>query len=429
MRTGSKDLLEHGSVLLSRSLKAWESQLAAADLGSASPPASARGSIVRRMATGMSLWKLNPDGSASPIVEQTLATEELIESAVESAPELLGIDVIVIGRQTQTPSGPLDLLALDSDGRLVVVENKRDRTPRDVLAQTIDYSAWVSSLTFDEVESIYAKYKAGVAGDSADLAEDFEEHFGEQLDAISDLPRMVIVASRLDDSTERMIEFLADSFGVPINAVLFQPFEGDLIGRKWLRPDGGSTRSSGKRSSANAASRDQAKQFWDAWLPVGRAVLSDIKLPQNGPRSVLIKRRVISGVPAALTVWVSTSEAYAEIQFDDDDPTMNAALLAALEEHKNEVEREFGERLEWRGLETHGLMTKRTKVVASKIPIGDRIEPSPEGLHGLAHCARRLIDAVKPHLQQALEDATATTDEDRSGVHSDLPHATIRIQE
>jgi hypothetical protein len=60
---------------------------------------------------------------------------------------------------------------------------------------------------------------------------------------------MVIVASHLDDSTERMIDFLVDSFGVPVNAVLFQPFHGNLLGRTWLRPGVDASRNSGKRSS------------------------------------------------------------------------------------------------------------------------------------------------------------------------------------
>lgn len=356
---------------------------------------------------------------------QTLATEEQIESAVESAPELLGMDVIIIGRQTLTPSGPLDLLAIDGDGRLVVVENKRNRTPREVLAQTIDYAAWVSTLTFDEVESIYSKYQAVNANESADLAEDFAEHFGEQLDAIAEVPRMVIVAAHLDDATERMIDFLTDSFGVPVNAVLFQPFQGGLIGRTWLRPDIGSSRSAGKRSTSNTASRDQAQTFWDAWLPVGRPILNDIKLPQSGPRSVLIKRRVIHGVPAAVVVWVSASEAYAEIQFDDDEPAVNALLLQALQQHKAEIETAYGETLDWRGLDTHELMTKRTKVVASKVSIGDRVNPVPEGLHALAASARRLVDAVKPFLSEALDTVNASLDDDEvvsdDGLTSALP--------
>ena len=380
------------------------------------------------MATRMALWKLNSDGSATALPEEKLTSEEQIESAVESAPELLGIDVLIVGRQTQTPSGPLDLLALDGDGRLVVIENKRDRTPRDVLAQAVDYAAWANTLTFAEVALFYTKYRRGLGDDEADLAEAYEERFGEELDAIAEAPRMIVVASRLDDATERMIDFLADSFGVPVNAVLFQPFEGGLIGRTWLRPDELSSRAVGRRTASNTASREAAKTFWDAWLDVSRSAFPDIRLPKNGPRSVLIKRRIISGLPAALTVWVSTSEAYAEIQFDDDDPAVNEALLAALQERRDLIEASFGGVLDWRALEANELMTKRTKVVTPKVDIGDRANPTVEGLNGLTDLARRILDAVKPHLAESFETVTAITDdsdasEDDSAVTIEEPTA------
>src|SRR5207302_11160475 len=115
------------------------------------------------------LWQLKPDGTAVPVAEERLA-EAIIESAVESAPELLGIDALIIGRQVPTPSGPLDLLAIDSDAQLVVVENKRDRTPRDVLAQTIDYASYVASLTPGEVASLFASYVARRGDTHADLS-------------------------------------------------------------------------------------------------------------------------------------------------------------------------------------------------------------------------------------------------------------------
>lgn len=366
------------------------------------------------MATRMTLWKLNSDGTATTLPEQRLASEEQIESAVESAPELLGIDVLIVGRQTQTPSGPLDLLALDGDGRLVIIENKRDRTPRDVLAQAVDYAAWANTLTFSEVALLYSKYRRSFGDDEADLAEAYEERFGEALDAIAEAPRMIVVASRLDDATERMIDFLADSFGVPVNAVLFQPFEGGLIGRTWLRPDELSSRAVGRRTASNTASREASKTFWDAWLSVSLPAFPDIRLPKNGPRSVLIKRRVTPGVPAALTVWVSTSEAYAEIQFDDDDPAVNEALLATLKERRHVIEASFGGSLDWRALDANELMTKRTKVVTPKVDIGDRANPTTEGLDALTDLARRILDAVKPHLAEAFETVTAITDDNES---------------
>lgn len=361
------------------------------------------------MATKMALWRLQPDGSASPVEEQRLNAEEQIEAAIESAPELLGIDVLIVGRQTQTPSGPLDLLAIDSSRRLVVIENKRDRTPRDVLAQTIDYAAWVNTLTFAEVAALYAAYRHKFQEDDADLGEAFEERFGEELDAIAEDPRMVIVASRLDDSTERMIEFLAESFGVPVNAILFQPFENQLIGRTWLRPDDTRRQPLGRRSASNTASREASKTFWESWLARSRSSFPDIRLPANGPRSVLIKRKITSGIPADLTVWVSSTEAYAEVQFGDEDPSINQALLECLREQKTQVEDAFGGALDWRGLEANELMTKRTKVVTPKVDIGDRTNPTDSGLDGLTDLARRLLDAVKPHLTEVYESVTSAS--------------------
>src|SRR5207248_2017588 len=134
------------------------------------------------------------EGGAVPVAEERLTAEEIIESAVESAPELLGIDVLIIGRQVPTPSGPLDLLAIDGEAHLVVVENKRGRTPRDVLAQTIDYAAYVATLNLDDVEAMYDSYRARRGEESADLATVFEERFGVPLEVIDEVPRMIIVA-------------------------------------------------------------------------------------------------------------------------------------------------------------------------------------------------------------------------------------------
>ena len=59
-----------------------------------------------------------------------------------------GTDLLIIGRQVQTGfGGVIDLLALDAEGRVHVVELKRARTPRDVVAQTLDYGSWVKDLT------------------------------------------------------------------------------------------------------------------------------------------------------------------------------------------------------------------------------------------------------------------------------------------
>ncbi len=49
-----------------------------------------------------------------------------LEPWIESNPEILGPDIAIIGRQTTSKSGPIDLLGIDKTGNTVVVELKRD---------------------------------------------------------------------------------------------------------------------------------------------------------------------------------------------------------------------------------------------------------------------------------------------------------------
>lgn len=56
-----------------------------------------------------------------------------------------GEPLVLIGDQVSTPlNGTLDLLALDADGNVVVVELKREKPPRDAIAQALEYAAWAA---------------------------------------------------------------------------------------------------------------------------------------------------------------------------------------------------------------------------------------------------------------------------------------------
>jgi RecB family endonuclease NucS len=50
---------------------------------------------------------------------------------------------MILGRQVHTEhDGYIDILGLNKDGDLVIVELKRNKTPRDVIAQCLDYASW-----------------------------------------------------------------------------------------------------------------------------------------------------------------------------------------------------------------------------------------------------------------------------------------------
>ena len=82
------------------------------------------------MATEIRAWEI-VGGQLMPL-QTTLAGEGRkealdLEEWLASNPSIIRPGLKIIGRQVTTTSGPLDLLAVDEFGNLVVIELKRDR--------------------------------------------------------------------------------------------------------------------------------------------------------------------------------------------------------------------------------------------------------------------------------------------------------------
>lgn len=178
------------------------------------------------------LWKVAP----TPVLlaESALSKEQLLEDMIVKAPRLLSDEWMLIGRQEDTAySGRIDLLAIAPDGSLVLIELKRDRTPRDVVAQALDYAHWVEKLKPEDIAAIYSRFAPG-----RNLADDFRQRFGHPLDEeeLNQNHQIIIVAAALDDSTERIVTYLSER-DVPINVLCFQVFTNgteQLLSRTWL---------------------------------------------------------------------------------------------------------------------------------------------------------------------------------------------------
>jgi len=185
------------------------------------------------MPVEMKIWKIT-DSGAEAIVESKIDYEKSLEDILAKDPSLVTHGLLVIGRQVEiTPHpGYLDLLCMDADGTVHVLELKRDKTSRDVVAQVLDYGSWAANLSLDDLDAISRNYS------DCSLSERFFEHFGSSLpEAVNLEQQFTIVASELDPTSERLVEFLSSSYGVPINAVFFKYFEdsnSQFLARTWL---------------------------------------------------------------------------------------------------------------------------------------------------------------------------------------------------
>ena len=69
----------------------------------------------------------------------------------------------------------MDLLGMDREGNLVVVELKRDRTPRETLAQALEYASFAESLT--KITKSQRSCKKYLSDENTNLAEYHREYF------------------------------------------------------------------------------------------------------------------------------------------------------------------------------------------------------------------------------------------------------------
>ena len=174
------------------------------------------------MPTDVKLWEIVED-TLKPVASDSFASNNL-ETQLEKwiadgDSSILGDRVLIIARQLLIPGvGRLDLLGIDQSGALVVIELKRDRTPREAVAQALDYASWLSLADESQISDWAELYlKKSLSGSFCDYFE---------VDEFPELScqrhRVLLVAPRLDTSAERIITYLADQYGVEINAIFFQ---------------------------------------------------------------------------------------------------------------------------------------------------------------------------------------------------------------
>ena len=87
------------------------------------------------MPVEVGFWKI--DGQEIKKIEySTIDNERKLEDILFKDISILGDDYLLIGRQIRTSYGKIiDLLSIDSTGKITILELKKEKTPREVVAQ------------------------------------------------------------------------------------------------------------------------------------------------------------------------------------------------------------------------------------------------------------------------------------------------------
>lgn len=188
----------------------------------------------------MPIFRLEGDDNSNAelvVAEETkLERESYLENWLENSPRGLipSEKILWIGRQTSTSDdgGTMysDLLGVDIDGNLIIVELKKGRTSRDVVAQLLDYAAWADRLSDEKIQQIAQEYfetrpevKEKTFHDA--FKNMFEIPESGKLLSLNQKLRLFVVAEEIPTRVEQVCKFLRDSYGMEINCIAVSMFQ------------------------------------------------------------------------------------------------------------------------------------------------------------------------------------------------------------
>ena len=172
----------------------------------------------------LGIWQVE-NATLTRVAEAVIELEQHLEDWIVSDPSLIQEGLVIVGRQVYLESGRLDLLALDPQGRWVVVEIKRGYVDRDTVAQVIDYAACLRELSAADFRSKLEQYPATTPLDLDKLLED--RGAADALEPEQRQLLLFVVGTGKADSLERVARFLSEPYGLPISVVLFHVFRLD----------------------------------------------------------------------------------------------------------------------------------------------------------------------------------------------------------
>lgn len=181
------------------------------------------------------LWSVESSGStrkATAVTDiDTTETERQLEDLLVNSPDLLMENLTLVGRQLPTEGGPLDLLGVDVNGRLIVFELKRGTLTREAVAQALDYASDLAMLGEDKVARLIDEHSGQNGIESQeDFADWYQQEFPNEAGFLINPPRIVLVGLAADERAHRIVDFLAQR-GVEIQLLTFHGFtyEGKLL--------------------------------------------------------------------------------------------------------------------------------------------------------------------------------------------------------
>lgn len=176
--------------------------------------------------------------------EQEFETEEQIEQYLinSEAVELGGIKLLFVAQQgSPGAGGRFDLIGVDRQGDVVIVELKRGRSPRDIVAQALEYAASVRREDYDDLQEQYRDLTDDEDASLSDAHSVFFDREGDPLEEpeYNTKQRLLLLGGGFSDLSLDMADFLRE-YGIDVVCVTYSSFvtrdDSRIITTESIRP-------------------------------------------------------------------------------------------------------------------------------------------------------------------------------------------------
>ena len=181
----------------------------------------------------MSLYKVMKDENEISDVPETdfsfhgIFERYNIQEWIEKRTEILGEPLLIIAKEFNAfdrTNERADLVALDSEGNIVVIELKRDDSGSEVHWQAIKYASYFRKVSGEDVVNIYSKFRSKDYETSYSEIVDFLNH--QDLGSINRSQRVILCSHRFAVEVTSAVLWLVDN-GINIKCVQIIPYEID----------------------------------------------------------------------------------------------------------------------------------------------------------------------------------------------------------
>lgn len=184
---------------------------------------------------------IGQDNKVEKVIEESRFSElgirerDHMEEWVAKYPHILGEDLLTITTEYDKfdkTSNRLDILAIDTNGKIVIIELKRDLADKFVDLQAIHYAAYCSTLNLEQVIQMMADFKSR----SKDEIESELKNFilNEEFTDFDNQPRIMLVANDFREETLAAVLWLRDN-GLDITCVKLEPYK--IGGKIAVKPE------------------------------------------------------------------------------------------------------------------------------------------------------------------------------------------------